>query len=426
MNVLFMYPLCKPARQIYVGYHHGIGYLSALLRQRGHRTYLYAAHEASSKEIADTLRRNSIDLVAVTSSSAEFGLAKAFIAEVLRTKPVPVFVGGPHATLAPEEVAAVEGVTGLCRGEAEEGFPTIVDSLHRGRLAMDAPGFWLRDGSDWIKNPAGAPLPLESLPFPDREIFDYAAMLEAHPRIVGAEFLAGRGCPFSCTYCSLPALRKVHAPHTVLRRRPVGHLIAEIEQVCRRYRVETVGFHDDIFTLDTEWLAAFCERYKAVIGKPFWCNTRVGCIGEQEALLLKRAGCVRVHVAVESGSQLIREKVLNRAITNEQIVATFACLKKAGLKTLAFNMIGLPFETEENIRETIALNRKIRPDRIHLTMFRPFPGTPLYGLCNEMGWIRTSAQLSYYEDQPTLEQPQLSRDTLLSYYRSFLRMVYEH
>ncbi len=424
MNVLFIYPLCKPAKAIYTGYHHGIGYLSALLKKRGHKTYLYASHEARPEDIANLLCSHNIDVVGVTSSSANFHLATSLIREVLRVRNLPVFVGGIHATLAPEEVAAIEGITGLCRGEAEEGFTRVVDSLAAGALVTDVPGFWFKKDSTWIKNPPGAPTSLEELPFPDRDIFDYSRILTAHAKIIGAEFLAGRGCPYSCTYCSLPSLRRLYTPYSFIRRRSVESLMAEIELVTTDYRVEMLGFHDDIFTLDKGWLVSFCSVYASRVRIPFWCNTRVGCITEEDARMLKEAGCVRVHMAIESGSERIREEVLNRRISNEAIIATFAFVRKAGLKTLAFNMIGLPFETEQTMLETIALNRRIRPDWIHLTMFRPFPGTPLYDICQQHGWIRNVADAHYYQDEPSLEQPQLPREMLLHYYRHFVKMVY--
>lgn len=425
MNVLFVSPLLRPAKEIYLGYHHGIGYLSSVLKNRGHATHLYSAYEVRPGEIRTVLRNKAIDAVAVTSTSAEFALAKAVAREILSYGPLPLFFGGIHATLAPEEVMAIDGVTGLCRGEGEEGFAQVVDSLEKGKIEIKAPGFWMRDGEEWIKNPAGPPVPLTELPFPDRELFDYSTLLKHHSEIIGAEFLGSRGCPFSCTYCSLPVLQDLYAPLSFCRRRPVNDLIDEILHVCSNYTVKMVGLHDDVFTLDSQWLASFCDEYRIRIRKPFWCNTRTGCISQEDVRILRAAGCVRVHMAVESGSPFIRDKVLNRRISDEEIVETFGFLKGAGIRTLAFNMIGLPFETEETIQQTIALNRKIRPDRIHLTMFRPFPGTALHTLCKEQGWIKSNKDYSYYEEEPSMEQPQISRESLIHYFHNFIRMVYE-
>jgi radical SAM superfamily enzyme YgiQ (UPF0313 family) len=425
MNVLFVYPLLRPAKEIYLGYHHGIGYLSAILKQQGHKTSLYCAHEVRPMEIEAILSKGGIDIVAITSTTAEFALARALAGEILRYQEMPLFFGGIHATLAPEEVMAIDGITGICCGEGEEGFAKVVDALEKQEMATDAPGFWLRDGEHWIRNPVGSPVSLEGLPYPDREIFNFTDLLKPHSRIIGAEFLGSRGCPFTCSYCSLPVLNGLYAPGRFCRRRSVNNLLDETEEVCSRYTVEMVGFHDDIFTFDKQWLASFCEEYRRRVGRPFWCNTRVGCVSPQDASVLREAGCVRVHVAVESGSPFIRGGILNRKITDEEIIETFRFLRGAGLKTLAFNMIGLPFETEETIKQTIDLNRTIRPDRIHITMFRPFPGTPLYTLCKGKGWLKSRGAGSYYEEEPTLEQPQISRDLLIYYFRHFIHMVYD-
>ncbi len=140
--------------------------------------------------------------------------------------------------------------------------------------------------------------------------------------------------------------------------------------------------------------------------------------------MLRRAGCVRVHVAVESGNQRLREEVLNRRVSDEEILDTFFFLKKAGLKRMAFNMLGLPFETEDTIRETIALNRMIRPDRVHVTMFQPYPGTAIYRLCQEEGLLQAGEVGSYYDEKTLVNNPGLPPEVLFRYLRQFVSKVY--
>lgn len=424
MHVLFVYPLPQPGPEVYPGFHHGIGHLSAVLKERGHTTSLFAASACDPEEVKAVLKERQPHVVAVTSTSPEFPLAKRLVRRILDWKPVPVFFGGVHATVAPEEVMSVEGVQGLCRGEGEYGFARVVDGLQEGRRETDVPGFWFRNENQWIKNPPGPITPLDDLPFPDRGIYRYEDWIRPFAKIIGAEFLGSRGCPFHCSYCCTPLYSELYKPRPYWRRRPVGDLLAEIRDVTDRYPVPVVGFHDDIFTLDTPWLETFCSLYRQEVGKPFWCNTRVGCITEVQAGMLRKAGCFRVHVAVETGNPWLRREILNRSISDEEIVETFAFLKRAGIKRLAFNMLGLPFETEESILQTIALNRKIRPERVHVTLYQPYPGTALHELCRERGLLQPGPVSSYYSEATLVKNPDLPAEVLSRYLREFVPLVY--
>jgi radical SAM superfamily enzyme YgiQ (UPF0313 family) len=425
LRVLFVYPLCPPRPQVYPGYHHGIGHLAAVLKARGHLPSLLATHTCRDEEVKKVLTREEPDIIAVTSTTAEFPLARQLIETILGWRRLPVFVGGVHATVAPEEVASIRGIRGLCRGEGEEGFVQVVDSLELGDLDETVPGFWFRSEGEWIRNPTGLPTPLTGLAFADREIFGYEQWARPFRKIIGAEFLAGRGCPFRCTYCCTPLYNDLYKPYPYPRRRPVEEVLSEVNTVLARYpSLHRVGFHDDIFTLDKGWLAAFCEQYPKVVGRPFWCNTRVGCVTAPEAEALRKAGCFRVHVAIEAGSPWLRKEILNRDISDEQILETFSFLKKAGLKRMAFNMLGLPFETEETIRQTIALNRKIRPDRVHVTLFQPYPGTALFRLCEEEELLEAGAVGDYYGEATRVKNASLENSVLYKYLRDFVSLVY--
>lgn len=90
-----------------------------------------------------------------------------------------------------------------------------------------------------------------------------------------------------------------------------------------------------------------------------------------------------MHIGVETANERLRKQVLHRDMTNDQIIDTFKLIKDYGIKTLAFNMFGIPYETEDTIIETINLLRKIKPFRTIISLFTPFPGTELYDICKE-------------------------------------------
>lgn len=114
---------------------------------------------------------------------------------------------------------------------------------------------------------------------------------------------------------------------------------------------------------------------------------------------------------VESGSEKIRREILRRPISDEMIISAFENAKRVGIKTFSYNMIGIPYETTEDIKKTIELNKKINPDEVQCTYFYPFPGTDLFYLCEENGWI-LDRKIKDYNAESIVKYDNISADEL--------------
>jgi radical SAM superfamily enzyme YgiQ (UPF0313 family) len=201
--------------------------------------------------------------------------------------------------------------------------------------------------------------------------------------------MASRGCPFNCTYCSNHAQKSVYPnPKEYVRFRSPENVVAEIEQmVAADPRIEFIRFDDDILTIDREWLARLSELYRERVGMPFICNSRVNFMDRSMASALAEMGCTVVCMGIESGNPWLREKVLNRRMSNRQMVEAFAACREAGLKTVSTNMFGLPLEETSMVLDTIKVNGLCHPDTIQVSTFIPYPNTELHRLCEEKGLI---------------------------------------
>lgn len=445
MRILFVNPVPPESKKVYTGYSHGIGYLSAVAKREGHETALLTL-SGSDKGFASAVAGANADVVALTATSGQWPLAARAAGEVARTFPeVPVVAGGIHSTVATEEVITTPGVWAACRGEGEDAFVEMLRELEFGSWEETA-GFWTRpqavagvgptpimpaDATDVsgevVRNAPAALVDLASLPHPDRTIYDYQSILDRNRNNVGAEFMASRGCPYSCSYCANGAMNEMTGgAWGKVRFRAAEDVVEEIENVIRAYGgVKVVGFHDDIFGLDAKWLAEFAPLYRRRVGLPFWCNQRAGAFDEDTVALLKEAGCFRVHMGIESADDRLRRGVLGRDISSDTIEDAFAMLRRAGMRTVAFNMIGVPYETEDTIRATVELNRRVRPDWLVVSIFSPFPGTRLREIAREKGWLAGELPESYYDSAWALNQPSISRERLFHYYEHFIDLVYD-
>ena len=146
-------------------------------------------------------------------------------------------------------------------------------------------------------------------------------------------------------------------------------------------------FDDDLFTFDGEYVKEFCTEYRNVTSLPFVANAHVQVFTPEIARCLKEAGCRIVKFGIESGSERIRKKVMNRAMSNDTIKKAFATAHEAGLHSSAFVMFGLPYETREDIMETVQLLADIRPGRFRWAIFFPFPNTAAYEMSRQGGFI---------------------------------------
>lgn len=412
MKVLFVYPnIVESPKDI----SNGLAVLSAVLKDKGHQTSLIdTTFKLSDEEILNKAKRFNPDLIAITTATNDFDYASDIGDLLKKNLKVPVIAGGFHPTIAPEEVISKKPFDMVCIGEGEGAILDLVEKLARKEKIDKIKNLWIKKNGKIIKNPVRPLIQnLDSIPLPDREIFDYKKYLEWNHGT--ATFLSTRGCPFNCTYCINHFLMKLYNRKGYVRFRSINSLFKEIKQVLGVHKesVRNIEFYDDTFTLDEKRVKEFCKRYPAEIGIPFNINVRVNAVNPNLFKLLKKAGCVRVSIGIESGDEYIRNKILKRNMSDQQIIDTFKAAKKAGLRTYSFNMIGIPFETKKSIQKTITLNKKCKPDYIGVSIFNAFKGTEIYAVCEKNNWIRKGYAKSYFRESnvrhPNFTLSQLKR-----------------
>jgi len=110
-------------------------------------------------------------------------------------------------------------------------------------------------------------------------------------------------------------------------------------------------------------------------------------VSEEYCRLLKKAGCFSVSIAIECGNEHLRNSVLKRNVTDEQIFNACEYLKRYGIRILTFNMIGIPGEAELDICRTIEINQQAGVDFADVSIFQPYPGTDVYEYCRKEGYL---------------------------------------
>lgn len=265
------------------------------------------------------------------------------------------------------------------RGEYEYTLREVAQALARGEQRTDHPGTSCRDASGRVIVNPRRPLieNLDELPWPARKplpMFEYHDLPGGLPG-PSLQLWASRGCPFHCTFCAWPQIMYGGDKYRV--RDPVD-VVDEMEAVVKEYGFRSVYFDDDTFNLGKKRMLALAEEIlRRNLCIPWAVMARADTSDEETLRAMKRAGLVSIKYGVESASQEILDRC-QKGLDLSKVEKTVALTKKLGINTHLTFTFGLPGETRETIRETIALAKRLDPDSIQFSIATPFPGSRLY------------------------------------------------
>jgi radical SAM superfamily enzyme YgiQ (UPF0313 family) len=396
--------------------------VAATVRAAGHevRLFEYAGNPA---RVRSAIAGFSPDILAYSVCSNEYQRYLDINREIKGITAAFSLFGGPHPTFSPEFLDS-DGVDAICRGECDISLPRFLKTFGQ-EAQYETPnfGFRLPDGGTRLNPLTPLVEDLDSLPFPARDILYARSSFMAENPIKA--FVAGRGCPYRCTYCFNRNYNDMYRGlGRTVRTKSVGYLIREITEIAARYPLSLIKFHDDIFGASREWLEEFTSRFPAEVGLPFVCYVRPNMVTADYARLLRAAGGHAVITAIECGNEELRNRVLERNLSNAQLREAFGEFRKNGLKIYALSMVGLPGETEADMRATVELNRELKPDFTDISVFQPYPGTALAAYSVEHGYMAAGHAL--YGGQYTETVLNLSksmRQRIFVFHRMFSLLV---
>lgn len=363
--------------------------LSSILIKRGIDTRLiYARHQ---KEIFNAIESTKPDIVAY---SLMYGSHWPYLelSRRIREKYPHIYqiAGGPLTTFYPRAINELS-LDAVAVGESDISLLNLLEKFHhKDESLRDTPGFYFRSQSGIKKNDLEGLLEnLNENPFPDRGIlYEQDALLENQEF---KSFLSGRGCPYPCTYCFNHKFNEMFkGKGKVIRKKEVDYFIEEIRDTKARYGCQFAIFEDDIFVINRAWLEEFSRKFKKKVNIPYICYVRANHVDEQMVKLLKESGCHIVRMAIESGNEILRNRLLKRNMTDREIIKASDLIHKYGMKLSVSNMVGMPTETIGDLNDTIALNIRCRPDHPTIQFFMPYPEMELTRTALEKGYFNKS------------------------------------
>lgn len=428
MKVLFIYHNIDTKNIRHFPY--GIGTLSAVLKEKGHETeVLYIQEEISAEALLSHVGSFDPDLIGFSTVTLQWNHTRRYASIIKRLFKVPIICGGPHPTFKPEEVINDPSVDMVCIGEGEYALLEVLERMENGGDLSTIPNIWVKNEEERIFRNEIRPLvsDLDTLPFPDREIVPYGDILKESK--TEPVFISSRGCPYNCRFCSNSAIKKLYrGKGRYVRQRSPENVIEEIRKLREQHDFGSLNFYDEAFGFDRGWLEKFCDLYRKEFAYPFAGFIRAETMDREKLHMMREAGLALIYLGVESGNEEIRRQVMGRKVSDKRIIKTCRDAQAEGIQVWTFNMVGVPGETVDTIRETMELNRIIDPHFVSVSIYQPFPGTGIYEDCVRQGLIKTEYSSSLYDDT-VLELPTISHAELERMFREFQELsaeIYMH
>jgi radical SAM superfamily enzyme YgiQ (UPF0313 family) len=330
---------------------------------------------SEEKNYVDRIKEYDPDVIGFSAMTGLHNWVLKTAARVKQSLDKPIILGGPHPTFFPE-IIREPCVDMICVGEGEFAVLELADKLDKGEDISQIQNLWIKKDGRIIRNGL-RPLVenLDELPFPDRTLYDGCEILRSVPAM---KFLTGRGCPHRCTFCFNHRFNELYQGlGRTVRKRSIDSLVDEISETAKEYELRLIRFPDDTFTGNRRWLLEFLQRYKEQIDLPFTGLARANELDEDIVRMLKSSGCLNIYFGVETGNENMRNHILRKNLTNEQILNAARLLRKHKVRFGTYNMFGLPNETLGLAFETIKFNRSLRPDYTINNVFQPYPKTEI-------------------------------------------------
>lgn len=376
----------------------GPGFVAAAVTRAGYDLKFFDSYDTPVASIAKCILSLNVDILLISSMTMDFHLALDLIRRVKSKKRITVLLGGVHATIVGRAVLEeYSEIDYTCIGEGESMVVDFLDHFGQPSLCQVQNLVYRREGRV-IANPVRPPEDLEKLPaFP----WHYYSSDRVIPSDGFLYVTATRGCPYRCTYCSNTRYLE-HYGKSYLRTRPIEHAMDELRYLSQTYQPRMFYFADEMVLSNREYAQELFWTIKNELNIPYGFMARVEYITPELVKLASETGCQYIGMGVECGNEEFRKKVLNRRMSNQQIVEAFHLLKEANIFVTSFNMIGYPVENDDFLtEETISLNQKLKPSCVQITIFYPFPGSSMYEKCISANLIdpaKASKATNYYDE----------------------------
>jgi len=359
----------------------GLAYLAAYLKKHNHQVEILDANalDYQASDAAYYALQQSPNIVGIFCNSFNLRQVTEIVNTLKCNKQMLTVLGGPHITDRPEALTVIKADYAI-RGDGEEAILAIANHVDNKAILDDAPGL-VRYLDGKIINPTASAVikDLDALPLPARDLLPEHKYYT--PAISGkmTTMVTVKGCTGRCDFCALPNI-----PY---RSRSAENVLNEFQHLADS-GYKYVDLHDPTFSFNMERARYILTQMLERKIKIAWgCETRADRIDRDLVFLMKKAGCNNIRFGIEAGNDRVRNEIVLKGISKEQIRKAFNLCKLAGIETMAFFMLGHPTETLAEMQETLDFCKELKPTYADFSIGIPIPGSKLFEHAVETGLL---------------------------------------
>lgn len=365
----------------------GMGYIAAVLEKNNFEVKIVDCRpfNISVQKLVTILKKENPDIIGFTATVLSIKHATEAAKAIRKELPdCKIILGGAHITSLPQETMQNGGFDIGVIGEGEYTFLDLAKNNFKnldrikGIIYMKGDKWKMTEPRPFIQN-------LDELPFPARHLYPplskYTPVPASYKKLPLGHIITSRGCPFQCIFCDRKVFGNRFRAHSPKR------VVDEIEHVLKVHGAREIKFFDDTFTMDPKRVVEICDEIKRRKLDFSWsCLTRVDRVSKSILQKMKSAGCWQVAYGLESGDQRILN-IMKKGITLEQSRNAVKWGKEAGLNIRVFFVIGMPGETLQSIRRTVAFAKSLDVDVVTFYTVTVYPGNELYQIAKKEGTV---------------------------------------
>ena len=394
-NILLIRPNCtNDKKDTYITFPLGLGYIASVLDKNGYNVKIMdlTIDDFHWFDFQDEVEKFKPDVIGITALSSAYKQVKKLSYHIRdKFNDIPQILGGHLATHSYDTVLKNTCIDVCVIGEGELTITDLMKNLDSLNKVNGIAYKILGDGCKVILNePRELIKDLSKIPYPAYDKFDldkYTELTDVYMskkhlgknkqhKVIAME--AGRGCPFSCNFCS-KMFKKV-------RKRRVRDLVNEMTLLYYVWDIDTFWFQDELLFSDKEYMKEFCEAIKD-LDIAWYGNSRVDSIDKEIIQLAFDNKCLSIAYGVETGSRQIL-KNMNKKITPEKIIKTLKDSLDVGITINMGLIVGYPGENKSTIQETVDVLNEVGYPGLKFRYVTPYPGSKLYNDCLHDGLIK--------------------------------------
>lgn len=372
----------------------GLMHLAAVLRDKYNIIIKdYSGKELDENQIRRDIKKSNAFVVGVRVLTGPPIPRAIKISKIAKEFGKIVIWGGPHPTILPSQTLENDYIDSVVIGEGEYTFQKLLKFYEGKNEKLEGVG--IKEENKIRIFPASKKfIDLDKLPMPAWDLLENIDRYFPNKRHNDIPLSTTRGCVFKCGFChnSNENVKKYLGCYRIASPKRAIDEYKFVQKLVKN-KIDILDLGEDLHLVSEDYTKKFCKALKeSKLNVKWYTSARYQILSDEMINMIADAGCIRILLGVESGSERI-QKMNNKIIELNKAIRISKILRKKGIFVTNAYILGHPTETLNELRQTLRYIKEIPADENLIQLYRPMPGTPYFDICKKIGKVRVPETL---------------------------------